>query len=169
MALHDAHFTGEGWFSPYRPPRSNGWFSGGITGGALLEVTVSGAFTMSADPGIYALTGVAATAGIATPADPGSYALTGFAAEMLRGFLLVADPGTYVLTGADASLLAAALMNAEPGVYTVTGAAAIGGITMPANFGVYTISGMDAALVFSGDVAQAVTDYIITWMRHARR
>ena len=63
---------------------------------------------LSADPGSYALTGLAASvlSGRMVTASPGAYSLIGADAGLFRGFFLSVDSGTYALTGATADLLA---------------------------------------------------------------
>lgn len=78
---------------------------------ALRPVTLS----ITADPGSYSITGVAAdlVAGISLPADVGSYAYTGVAAGLLKGTLTSVDPGSYLITGQDAGTQKGLVLTAE--------------------------------------------------------
>lgn len=82
-----------------------------------------GAFTLPADPGSYALTGLPATltATRVLSADPGSYAITGSDATFNVGLILPADPGNYTVTGSDATLSAARRLDADAGSYSIAG------------------------------------------------
>jgi Concanavalin A-like lectin/glucanases superfamily len=74
-----------------------------ITGFDLTTV-VTAAAQLSADPGVYALTGQAAATLVAhlMNAAPGSYALTGMAITEVRGLLEQAGSGVYLIAGVDA-------------------------------------------------------------------
>jgi len=78
----------------------------------------------NAQPGVYALTGAAASADLAINAAAGSYALTGAAATTLRDIPANAQPGSYDLTGVAADTHRAVAIDAQPGNYDLTGVAA---------------------------------------------
>lgn len=83
----------------------------------------------SASPGSYALTGVAATllveaAGVSMSASPGSFTETGVAATLAVNRLLSASPGSYAVTGISASFLRTRVAMALPGSYQLTGSPA---------------------------------------------
>lgn len=111
------------------------------------------AFTLSADPGSYSLTGFAASllSDRLLTAAPGAYTLTGANAGALAGRLLSGNPGSYALTGFDASLLAARLLTAEPGAYVLTGSAAslLADRLLTAAPGSYSLTGAAAELLFT--------------------
>jgi hypothetical protein len=72
------------------------------------------AFTVAARP---------ATSGSFTlAAEAGSYAITGVAANLLASRLLSASAGSYALTGVAADLLVSRLLSAAVGSYAITGA-----------------------------------------------
>ena len=106
---------------------------------------------LSADPGSYAVTGVAASTvrGYVLDAQPGAYTVTGTAATTVRAFPLDAQPGAYTITGTAATTVRASVVDAQPGAYAITGVAA----TLPKEFplnaqpGAYTITGTAASTV----------------------
>jgi hypothetical protein len=117
-------------------------------------------FTLTADSGSYALTGISADLKVARKvvADVGAYSLTGVAANLIKAtpgaFVITAEAGSYIWTGTDAYRDLA--FNAEAGVYNFTGQDASFVLTEPtaymitAGSGSYTWSGRSAALRWSG-------------------
>ncbi len=118
-----------------------------------------GEFSINAEPGSYAVAGLAAT----TLADrllsggavPGVYDVTGLAATLERGFNLDAGPGAYDIIGLAATALAGRLVSADPGFYAILGqdAGLLGGFVMVADSGVYEVAGgtVDIQIAASGD------------------
>lgn len=110
------------------------------------------AYTITADPGSYTLTGtnVGTLSGRACVADPGSYAVTGTDAALRYSKGVSADPGSYVITGTAAALLPQSV----PGSYAITGtnAALIYNRFITADAGSYAVVGTDAALTRQGKI-----------------
>jgi len=134
----------------------------------IFDTDVSGAaaFELNLEPGVYNVTGAAATLQAARflNAAPGAYVLTGLAATLSHGFMLNAAPGTYVITGATATLLATRLLNAELGSYGISGAAATlrAARLLRADPGVYVITGASAALLAGRALNLAPGTYVLT-------
>ena len=97
---------------------------------SLPEAAASGAYTITANAGSYAYTGVAATITRTRvlSADAGSYPYTGQDATIARSKLVTADAGSYPYTGIDATITytpaGAYTVTAEAGNYPYTGQAA---------------------------------------------
>ncbi len=109
-------------------------------------------YSLSADPGTYAVTGLAAgvLAAHLISAVAGSYALTGSDATLKAGFKIAADAGSYALTGSAATPKAGYKLAADAGSYALTGSAAslLGGFKVAANAGSYALTGSDASLLY---------------------
>lgn len=107
-------------------------------------------FTLTADPGVFTLTGQDATLLVdrGIQAAPGAFTLTGQDAEFLRDYVLQADPGAFILTGQSANLGAAIELQADPGSFIVTGQDATlnTGRGLAAEPGSFVLAGQDAAL-----------------------
>lgn len=151
--------------------------------GADADLVRIGAVQLTADPGVYAVTGAEALLRLhrRLVADPGSYSVTGVDALHTLARALTADPGVYDVTGAEATLqrVGAYELTAEPGTYTVTGVAtalhahrtltadagtyaltgadldALRALALAAEPGAYGVSGMAASLLYSGLVIPA--------------
>jgi hypothetical protein len=127
---------------------------------------VGGAFVLSADPGSYAIAGMAAEllVGRFLSADPGTYGITGVDATLIHGLILIADPGSYVITGAAADLTHGAILSADAGSYVITGAAAelLAGRFLSADPGSYAIAGMAAELLAGRFLSADPGAYTIT-------
>lgn len=129
-----------------------------------------GAFTLTADPGSYTITGTAASLlfGRKLVADAGSYSVTGTAAALLRAGLLSADAGVYAISGSDATLTYSGagnkVLTADPGVYTVTGtdASLLADRLLTAGEGTYAITGQVAQALFGRLLAAEAGSYVIT-------
>lgn len=97
----------------------------------LLAPQQTGAYTLTAEPGVFVLTGQDATltytpvGGFTLAADPGTFTLTGQNANLLYGRFLVAEPATFILTGQDATLRYGRLLQAVPGTFVLSGKDAI--------------------------------------------
>jgi hypothetical protein len=126
----------------------------------------AGAFSLTADPGSFALTGVAASplAGRMVDAQPGSFALTGIAATLVRGFNLSVDPGAFALTGVDASFQVERAISADPGAFNVTGVAASleAGRVLSADPGAYVLTGVLAELVKGYVIDASPGSFVVT-------
>lgn len=108
----------------------------------------SGAYTLTASSGLFALTGTAATltAQRKVTADSGSFALTGTTAVLKHSHVLAANSGSIALTGTAATL-----------TYTP-----VGGYTLPANGGSFTLSGTAASLLASRKVVAGSGSFTLT-------
>lgn len=135
---------------------SSGWF------GATVEIKVAAAgaaaYTLTAAPGAYVLTGGAANLLRATrlTADPGSYALTGNAAALRRGYRMAADAGAYTLTGSAVAFTRASRLAADPGSFSLVGGEAsfIRGWRLEAEPGAYAVGVGEADLVYASAAAE---------------
>jgi hypothetical protein len=129
--------------------QENPWqiFKPGIRRSYFLPLAPS---TLSADPGAYNITGLAAT--LATTrelsANSGSYSITGSAATLEKTIPFVASPGAYSLVGSAATLARSSFLSADSGQYDLTGAAAtlFRSIPLSADAGSYQIDGKAASL-----------------------
>ncbi len=115
-------------------------------------------YTLTADAGSYALTGVAAALrrGYTLVGAAGSYAITGGDATLRRGYRITADAGSYAITGGDAVLRRGYSMSLDPGSYSITGSDATltysaGGTayTLVCDAGSYSTGGGDATLTYT--------------------
>lgn len=113
----------------------------------------AGAYFINADPGGFAITGVAAGAISARmiSAVPAAYALTGFSAATPAGRAITADPGAYAITGLPAGVIADRVINAAPASFSITGIAAgvLAGRALSADPGALVITGAAADLVYT--------------------
>lgn len=89
-------------------------------------VTGTTAYTLSASPATFTITGDAATLAAARrlAASPGTFTVTGDAATLIVGRVLSALAASYQITGSQAALALARILAANPGTFTVTGDAA---------------------------------------------
>lgn len=113
-----------------------------------IEINVTPrALELDCQPGSFAITGADSGGGYGRfmSADPGAYAITGVAANTNRGYNLDAQPGAFIVTGSVAGALFNRILNAQPGSFAVTGIAmsAYRDYTMNALPGSYTVSGAD--------------------------
>jgi hypothetical protein len=136
--------------------------------------TSDGAYTLTANPGAYDITGSAATlpyvAGVtgtgdltapgaegegegtvgstaySLTVDAGSYAVTGSNATTAVGHVVSTVAGSYAVTGSDASLRVSHVVITEAGDYAVTGSAAsvAFGRALIGDAGSYAVTGSDA-------------------------
>jgi hypothetical protein len=91
-----------------------------------LEQATPGAYTLSADPASFAVTGSAATI-VSTrvlSASPASYAVTGADAAVGRTPELNAQPASYTISGVAATFVTTRSLTASPASYAITGAPA---------------------------------------------
>ncbi len=129
-------------------------------------VSVSNSYTLTADAGSYALTGVAAglKAGRQIAGNAGSYSLTGVAAGLKYGHKIAGAAGSYSLTGVSASLVTGRRITGAAGAYSLTGAAAglAFGRKLAGDAGSYSLTGVDASLRFGRSIAGAAGSYTIS-------
>lgn len=120
--------------------------------------------TMTASPGSYAYTGVAAGLLQARKliADVGTFVYSGITAGTLAALKMAADAGSYTLSGIDAALRFGQILIAEAGAYTYTGVAATlqAIVSMPAAAGAYVYTGFDAGLKAAKILTAEVGAYI---------
>lgn len=124
---------------------------------AAWEPTSSG-FTITAEGGSYTVTGTDANLEFhrAIDAEAGSYAWTGSDATLTYGGnVIVAESGAFTITGTDANLEYGYDITAEGGSYTVTGTDAGFGLVRLGDPGVFTITGTDANLTLGGGTITA--------------
>ena len=118
----------------------------------IFSGAASGSFTITADSGVYTITGTVAgiEKGSNLPADSGTYTYTGTAVDLPYGFRVQVDSGAYTYSGTTVSLTAGFNLAADSGSYTYTGTAATVARdgTLAANSGSYTYTGTDATLTF---------------------
>jgi hypothetical protein len=113
----------------------------------------SGAFSIAAAGGTYALTGAAA--GLLghrkIAATAGSYSLSGAAATFQLMRQLTAGSGSYSLSGANVGLLRGALLSAASGSYALSGVAALllKNSRVAINSGAYALTGSTVDLIFT--------------------
>lgn len=131
-----------------------------------VSVLVTGAYTLDAAAGTYALSGAAAglRAARRITASAGAYTLSGSAAVLRRGVRLAADAGSYAVTGSAALLRAARTVVALAGSYTLTGTAAglRRAVMLAAESGVYTLTGATALLRAARRLVAAAGSYVLT-------
>lgn len=114
---------------------------------------VAGGYTLTADAGSYALTGVSATIAKTriVSAAAGSYAYTGIAATLARSKLVTASAGSYTYTGqaATISYTAGYTLTASAGSYSYTGQSAtiLKSKILSASAGSYVYTGVSASLI----------------------
>ena len=120
---------------------------------ALGQVSNTGlnAYTLTAAPASFSLTGIAAQvlAARSLPAVSRSFALTGVAAGLLAARRAVAAPGPFTLTGVAANLRRTAILQADVRGFVLTGIAATltkfaGAYTVAAATGSFILTGIDA-------------------------
>jgi Concanavalin A-like lectin/glucanases superfamily len=98
--------------------------------------TTAGAYSLTAQPGVYAVSGQSSTITRSRliAANAGAYAVTGQSATLTRSRLINASAGAYTYTGQSASIT-----YALPGAYSIT--------ALP---GAYAITGRSASISYSG-------------------
>jgi hypothetical protein len=106
-------------------------------------------YSITCDPGSYAITGSSATISRnrALTANAGSYAYTGTAATLVKGRGLTASSGAYAYTGSSADIT-----KATPGAYTITALA-----------GEYVISGQPATITYASGTVADTHDGVPSW------
>lgn len=148
LGWFDGELRPDAWFDAELHPA--GWFDTEI-----INTASSTAYTITAEAGSYALTGVAAAIvkGYNLSAEAGSYTLTGYDASLIKGYVLTADAGSYSVTGFDANIVKGYALNAESGSYLLSGSDATitKGYQLDCDAGSYTITGFDAEIVSSGE------------------
>lgn len=115
----------------------------------------TGAFSLGASPGTFTITGGTTNLkwGHKLVAAPASYSYTGVSVGLLHfapgGFTITAEGVTYALTGRAAGLLRGAAVGATAGTYALTGSAIAFHTTfhLPADHGVYLLTGQDVSMV----------------------
>jgi hypothetical protein len=112
---------------------------------AITGVAVTFSDKLAANAGAYAITGVATTFADSLAAASGSYALTGVAASFAE--TLVPAPGSYTITGVAAPLGAGIAV--APGSYALTGVATIFAETFVPVSGSYALAGVAAAFTIT--------------------
>ena len=130
----------------------------------VLSYFLSNSVTMTASPGSYAYTGVAAGLLQARKliADVGTFVYSGVTAGTLAALKMAADAGSYALTGIDVIFRFGKVLTAEAGAYTYTGVAATlqAIVSMPAAAGTYAYTGVDASLKAAKILTAEVGAYI---------
>lgn len=130
----------------------------------------SGTYTITADQGLYSLTGQAANTlfNKTVIANQGSYSLTGqnAALSLSSSSVLTAETGNYFLVGS--SVLIDFAMNAEQGFYNLTGQSvnfvygSLNSYSIVANSGNYTLSGQAANTLFNKYIINEQGSYTLT-------
>lgn len=129
------------------------------------------AYTLTADAGSFALTGVAAglTVGRKLTAEAGSFALTGVAADLVYdsgagAYALTADAGSFALAGQAASLLVGRKIAASAGAFTLTGRAAglLHGSKLTASAGAFALTGVAADLTVGRHITAAAGAFTLS-------
>lgn len=129
------------------------------------------AYTITAEPGSYGVTGPATTAvllGHLIAAAAGSYGLTGTDAGTFKGSAVAAEAGAYSLTGTDAVLIYTPSTNyilaADPGSYGVTGTSVslFANHAVIAEAGSYALTGTDAGVLANHKVTAEAGTYDTT-------
>jgi hypothetical protein len=116
---------------------------------------------LSAGSGSYALTGQTAglLLGRLLSAGGGSVDLTGQSASLLKDSKVSAGAGSVLVTGSDASLLKDSVLSAGAGAVEITGYdvtltyTPLGGYTLSAESGSFTLAGSDASLLMGRKLA----------------
>jgi hypothetical protein len=121
----------------------------------------SGAYTVTALNGTYAITGQSAalTVNRVLTANNGTYAVTGKAATVAFNRVLTATNGTYAVTGKAATLTVNRVLSAANGTYAVTGKAATLTVNrvLTASSGTYAVTGQLATITYT-----TVGAYVLT-------
>ena len=120
-------------------------------------VTPSGAYTVTALNGTYAVTGQSAalTVNRVLTANNGTYAVTGKSATLTINRVLTAASGTYAVTGQSAALTVNRTLTALNGTYAVTGQLAtityttVGAYVLTALSGTYAVTGKAATIGYA--------------------
>lgn len=132
-----------------------GWFNTQAAGISAFDRDMAypvgaAAYTLTADAGTFALTGVAAAlrAARTLTAASGTFALTGNAANLLYGRKLAAGAGSFALTGNDATFPRTYRLAAAAGAYALTGNSAglVKGFSLTASAGSFALTGIAAGL-----------------------
>lgn len=133
-----------------------------VWGDLFFDAPTGGAYTLTAEAGSYALTGVAASIvkGYSLNAEAGSFTLTGVAAGIVKGYALDANAGSYTLSGFNASLIKGFVLNADAGGYSLSGsdASIVRGYQLTCDAGSYSVSGGDADIVFGAETAPSTAN-----------
>jgi hypothetical protein len=120
--------------------------------------------SLDAQPGSFAVSDAASQATVvadrAVSAAPGSFAMTGLAASVPADRVVAADPGAYVFSGADAAIVAGRALDAGLGAYAVSGFAADLLFTPGGPTG-FEIDAQPGSFVLSGFVAAAIADRVV--------
>ena len=99
-----------------------GWRGALVLPDEYFDPATSGAYSLTADSGSFALTGTAASLnfGRVMPAASASFVLAGTSANLLYNRRLVADVGTYAYAGTAANVLFNRRLVADSGAYAVS-------------------------------------------------
>lgn len=140
----------------------------------LLAVTgVPAAYTLSADPGTYSVTGQSATlvAAYNLNAESGTYSVTGNAATLNASYNLISSSGNYSVTGSDVALTARYELNAGSNSYSITGSSATvtASYNLSADAGSYSVTGVDAILIYVPAVPAAKSSGVRRLFYHSLR
>ena len=137
---------------------------------AEVDYTVAGAFTLNADTGAFALTGIAAgfSADRQLVAALGTFTLTGIATGLANGFVLPAALATFTLTGIAANLPTGKALPAALGTFTLTGLAAtltftgVAAFTLTVDVGSFTLTGIATGLKADRQLPAALGTFTLT-------
>jgi hypothetical protein len=110
--------------------------------------------TLTADAGIYSITGSDALADFELDSDQGTYTLTGQDAALRKTTIMSCAAGSYAISGQDATFVigsTARVMSADYGAYAITGSNATltPAFKISAGQGFYALLGQAASLVYS--------------------
>lgn len=124
------------------------------------------AYSLTADPGTFALTGTDAAlkAARTVSAVSGSFAFTGSAATTDKGDRVQAASGTFTITGSAASFRRTYVLGATTGSVAISGTAVTfkRGLVFPAGTGTYAITGTAATLRRGLRVPALAASFVIT-------
>lgn len=126
-----------------------------LSGQAVTLIGPELAYSLSMDPGSYALTGSDAAVDIEMAMESGSYALTGNAVGLAYGHNIQAAQGSYSLSGQAVGLTATRRITIDVGAYALTGVDV--GLEqhapapiLAAETGFYAMSGNQLSFQYSG-------------------
>lgn len=142
-------YTLSGQDATLSPPDNPSWVAAPLPMYGFLDLFTSGALNMPSEPGVFALTGIAASmwTGASLAAGTGSFAWTGAPAE--RDMEINGDRHQFSILGF-ADLLTTRKASAGAGSFAMTGVYAdmryepVGSKTIQADFGSFLLAGQDA-------------------------
>lgn len=133
---------------------------------AMFAPAGASAYTLTAAPGTFALSGQAAAlkATRALASAAGSFSLSGQAAILKRGLKLGASSGAFTLSGQAATLRRSAAIVANAGAYVLAGQAVALRATRSfvASAGAFTLSGKAAGLVAARKLTSAAGSFLLS-------